>query len=233
MNQFRNSSTLLTEIIKSAPQGKVGNKITSLSGLVQMAKIKPSIKTEAPLTEHNDDYYLALLRELYREVKFYYLLWKRKQSLAEARLRPLLMGFARTTAKLDEACKDFFFKSVRRDVEPTWFLIAGLTGATNVDGDYYRRKLFSFIKNSMQLTKEFKSALVHAKTNNLSRLLQKVFPKTTLGTQLALLDIMQQRQELDDEWLKSILIEADMILKKKVDELVTSNTSAHASVLSH
>lgn len=206
---------LLRQIVEKSGNKPVCMPVSNISGFLLHATILPAKAHVITSMSNKDRYDSGLLEELFVELSFYYRQSKLDKSV-DNRLGKVLKALVATLNQSATITIENFFESVVDEVECFWFMISTFTDYPNLNSVLFKDKLFHTIKNSNQLNKVFKAALVRSKARTLKNELQDVFAFSTLATKLTILDILAARQELDEQWLNSLQKSTEPILKAKI-----------------
>jgi hypothetical protein len=208
-----------TEELKPVRQGFSNMKITTLTGFYANTTFSPSHPVADEVWDDTNRFYLDLLNEAYRDVKFYYNQSKKGSARAGERVTRTLNGLARTIRRSVPQTVDRFFYSIEGDWEWYWFIISTFTDYKGIDPVFYIEKLSSHLLRSNLLAESCKTALQRSQAATLAPLIEKAFPQATLAVQLDLLEILHQRGEWNETWLNRLRTESDPIITNKLKSL--------------
>jgi hypothetical protein len=117
MNRKKPSSPteVLEQVLAASNDRRQIVRITNLSDLMRYATVTYSVPEPFVLETDEDCFHYAMLRELYREVRFYFRQTKLGNPNAADRLKRALKGLTGTALQSNPACVQRFISEIARD----------------------------------------------------------------------------------------------------------------------
>ncbi len=189
------SQELIQKIIKS---NKSNVRIVDCVSLYQNATVTFSKKTlrETPSTQER--YYLELLNEHYREIKFYLVQYKLNNKDAENRLDRSLIAIAQVLNLLSETGINVFFEDISDDVECSMFITSSFTDFPGAESFLFIDRIKEDIRKTKTLSDFQKNGLKYSRAKSLVRLVKSIDQSNT-KTKEDLLQILAFRHETDEQ----------------------------------
>jgi len=156
MGHGTNSSALLKEVIKNTAAKSDALKITSLAGVMRFAEISRTLKTPKLSKNETDRFYLSILREQLREIKFYLRQVKQNREEGiegevlnrnEKRLNLAVMAMSKTITGLKEDSLTSFFESIKSNERCWRFVVNALKDSASGHTAFFKRLLPEELEN--------------------------------------------------------------------------------------
>ncbi|MBU2511434.1 hypothetical protein KJ966_08845 [bacterium] len=144
------SSKLLQEVILNTERKNKTVRINTCAGFLNVSKISQTDQKSGLPKNKADGFYFEILREQFREIKFY-LQQARKNQNAEScgeehtkhktRLKLALTAMENTIKRLEEDQLYDFFESMKADKNSWLFIISSLSKGIHCHSDFFKRLL--------------------------------------------------------------------------------------------